>query len=187
MRFFPAFVLFVLAASAVSAQTPAATRPAPVRWEYAELSYRNVPGRPAGKDADGNEVPATPDTVTIRWTTGAEEVSLKGWDEFADQLKAAPFRKDAAPAGRRIQALNALGAAGWEVVESQTTTATTATGFDPAGGAGAFGKGGDRGAFGQGKGGVPGDRGSFGKVGGGFAPTLTRTTTNTMLLKRRVP
>ncbi len=174
MRLLSALVLFAAAATTVSAQPPAAARPAGARWEYAELYYRTVSGRPAGKDADGNEVPATPETLTIRWTTGAEEVSLKGWDEFADQLKTAPFRKDAAPAARRIQVLNVLGAAGWEVVESQTASGAASAGFGSAGDRGAFGKGGaDRSPFGQGK--------------GGFAPTtLTRTTTSTMLLKRRV-
>src|SRR5688500_2833942 len=32
----------------------------PPKWEYGELSYRMNPGRPALKDADGNEVPAVP-------------------------------------------------------------------------------------------------------------------------------
>jgi hypothetical protein len=40
--------------------------PEKVRWEYAEITYRASPSRPAGKGKDGNEVPAVPDTTTIR-------------------------------------------------------------------------------------------------------------------------
>ena len=54
-------LLLSAAMSLVAAQPPAEK---PVRWEYAELSYRNVPGRPAGKDAEGKEVAAVPASVS---------------------------------------------------------------------------------------------------------------------------
>lgn len=90
----------------------------PVKWEYAELSYRNIPAQPAGADADGKPVEAVPASVSIRWTTGGEESQLKGWGELADKVKAA-VKKDATQSAQRLQALSALGADGWEIISSQ--------------------------------------------------------------------
>lgn len=130
----------------------------PAKWEYAELSYRNVPGRPKTTDAEGNEVPATSPSMTIRWTTAASETTAKSWEELADKLKATGFKKDAPATHQRIQVLNALGAEGWELMEATVSSPAAAAGF-----------GGDRGPGGAGRG--------FG----------TAATTGTWLLKRRVP
>src|SRR5687767_10039248 len=100
-------LLFALPERSSTAQE----KPAPVKWEYAELSYRSTPGRGPGKDADGKEVPAKDGTITLRWTTGAEEISLKGWGELAEKLKV-QLKKDSSAASQRLQVLNALGAAG---------------------------------------------------------------------------
>lgn len=129
------------------------------RWEYAELTYRSLPGRGAGTDADGNEVPAVPPSMTIRWVSGAGEVEAKGWGELAEKLKT-PFKKDGSAAFQRIQMLNLLGGDGWELLE-QTGTTTTTGGF--VGGAG------------------PKERGTAGRS------VLTSTTAGTWLLKRRAP
>ena len=99
---------------AVSARTAFAQDKAVVKWEYAELSFRGFPGRPAGKDNDGNEVPASPGTLTVRWTTGADDLSIKGWDELAEKLKVT-LKKGSSPASQKLQVLNGLGAAGWEL------------------------------------------------------------------------
>jgi hypothetical protein len=117
--------------------TPATAqeKPGAPRWEYAELSYRGNPGRPAFKDKDGNEQPATPGTMAVRWTTGAEEVSVKGWDELGEKLKV-EVKKDASASQHKIQAMNALGAAGWELV-SQEAAAPVAVPTGP--GTGGFG------------------------------------------------
>src|SRR4051794_12302639 len=88
----------------------------PPKWEYAELTYRNLPGRPARSDTDGNEVPAVPASVSIHWISGAGEVEVKGWDELADKLKAPAFKKGSF-AYQKIQILNYLGNEGWELME----------------------------------------------------------------------
>ena len=117
-----AAVMLAAAVCAVLADrpTPAAAqeKPAATKWEYAELTYRGTPGRPAYADKDGNEQPATPGTMTIRWTTAAEEVSVKAWEELGDKLKA-QGKKDASASQHKILALNALGAAGWELVSQE--------------------------------------------------------------------
>lgn len=100
---------------------------AAAKWEYAELSYRLTPGRPPGKDKDGNEVLPTKGESTVRWTTGSEEVVVKAWDELAEKLKA-PVKKDVPASVQKVQALNALGAAGWELV-GQESNAAAASGF----------------------------------------------------------
>jgi hypothetical protein len=82
-----------------------------VKWEYAELMVRSTPARPAGKDKDGNEVPGGEPKTTIRWTTGAGEINLKGWDELAEKLKATVKKEDSMSL-QKIQVLNALGADG---------------------------------------------------------------------------
>jgi hypothetical protein len=91
-----------------------------VKWEYAELVYRTVPSRPAGKDNEGNEVPAVPAKATIRWTTGTGEISVNGWEELAEKLKAT-VKKEDSMSFQKIQVLNALGAEGWELVEQGNT------------------------------------------------------------------
>jgi len=133
----------------------------PPKWEYAELTYRTLPGRPGGVDADGKEVPATPASVSIRWISGAGEVDVKGWDELADKLKAPSLKKGSA-AYLKIQVLNFLGTDGWELMEQTGTSPSSPFSDAPARG--------DRG---------PGaaDRG----------PGFRSTATSTWLLKRRVP
>jgi hypothetical protein len=133
----------------------------PVKWEYAELTFRTTAARPAGKDKDGNEVAAVPSGAAIRWTTGADDLSVKGWDELAEKLKA-PLKKESGAVSQKIQVLNALGATGWELVAQQATTPATATG-------GLIGPG--------------GAVGGLGGPGGGIA----RAGVTTMLFKRRVP
>jgi hypothetical protein len=105
--------VLILAASGVAAPPEKAPR-----WEYAELAYRNIPARPKGVDANGNEVDAVPPSMSIRWTTGAGEATFKGWGELAEKLKN-PVTKDGSAALHKIQALNALGGEGWEVVDQQ--------------------------------------------------------------------
>jgi hypothetical protein len=129
----------------------------PVKWEYAELTLRTTAARPAGKDKDGNEAAAVPSGTAIRWTTGADDLNVKGWDELAEKLKA-PLKKESSPASQKIQVLNALGGAGWELVSQQATTPAAA----------AAGMGGPAGAP------------------GGFGGGITRAGTTTMLFKRRV-
>ena len=75
-------------------------KPGVVKWEYAELTYRTIPGRGPGKDPDGKEVPAREGATTVRWTTGAEDVSLKGWGELADKLKVQLKAKLKSPSGK---------------------------------------------------------------------------------------
>lgn len=97
----------------------------PPKWEYAELTYRTLPARGGGVDADGNAVPATPASVSIRWITGAGEAEVKGWDELAEKLKA-PTLKKGTIAYTKIQILNFLGSEGWELMEQQGTAASAA-------------------------------------------------------------
>lgn len=132
------------------------------KWEYAELTFRNLPGRPAGTDADGKEIPATPASVSIRWINPTGEVEVKGWDELADKLKAPPLKKGTV-AYQKIQILNYLGSEGWELMEQQTTGSAAALLDGP----GPRGRG--PGAF---------------ETGPGFR---TASATGTWLLKRRVP
>jgi hypothetical protein len=120
----------------VTAQQPAQA----AKWEYAELAYRVTPGRPAGRDKDGNEVPPGQGAVTIRWTTGAEEVTVKGWDELAEKLKL-QVKQDASASQHKIQVMNALGSSGWEVVSQESSAPGVqvmgmAPGIGPGAGAG---------------------------------------------------
>jgi hypothetical protein len=128
----------------------------PVKWEYAELSFRGQPGRPAGKDKDGNEAPATQGTLSLRWTTGTDDISVKGWDELAEKLKV-QLKKDSSTASQKIQVLNSLGSEGWELVDTQAVSPVVAGGM----------------------GNPPG--GGFGGPGGGV-----RATSTSMMFKRRV-
>jgi hypothetical protein len=153
----PPTLLVILAAVATAAP---ALGDQPPKWEYAELTYRNVPGRPALIDGDGKEVPATPASVTIRWISGAGEVEVKGWDELADKLKA-PAPKKGSAAYLKIQVLNSLGADGWELMEQSGTSPSSPFSDAPA----------------------RGDRGPGADRGPGFRSTAT----STWLLKRRVP
>src|SRR5688500_7625251 len=73
------------------------------RWEYAELTYRNLPGRPAGVDGDGNEIPAVPPSVSLKWISGAGEIEAKGWTDLAEKLKVTGLKKDGSLALQKIQ------------------------------------------------------------------------------------
>lgn len=131
----------------------------PPRWEYAELTFRNLPGRPAGTDADGKEIPAVPASVPIRWISGAGEIDVKGWDALAAKLKAPSLKKGTA-AYQKIQILNYLGSEGWELMEQQTA-----------------------GSAGNPWGGAAGGRG-----GGAGLPSVSFSPgTSTWLFKRQVP
>jgi hypothetical protein len=114
MRTLSLTALLLLAASSPAAP---ALGDKPPKWEYAELSYRTTPGRPAGVDADGNQVAAIPSTVTVRWISGAGEVEAKGWVELAEKLKALGYKKEGSAAFQKIQFLNYLGSEGWELLE----------------------------------------------------------------------
>jgi hypothetical protein len=139
----------------------------PPKWEYAELTFRTMPGRSAGTDDDGKEIPAVPASVSINWVTGAGEVEVKGWHELAEKLRATGFKKGSA-SFQRIQILNYLGADGWELMEQETTTTVNA------------GRGGLAGAPGGGAGGSRGGAGGVPAVSVSPGPS-------TWLLKRRVP
>lgn len=112
----------------------------PVKWEYAELVFRNNPvARPGAKDADNKDAkdqpPAAPG-LTIRWTGPAGEFNAKGWGELAENLKL-PFKAEGTATSQRIQMLNLLGAEGWELIERQATgTFTSPDGSAPARGFG---------------------------------------------------
>ena len=112
-------------ASAVTAAPALGDKPP--KWEYAELTYRTIPGRPGGVDADGKEVAATPASVSVRWISGAGEVDVKGWDELADKLKAPSMKKGSA-AYLKIQILNYLGSGGG--VDGKQTAGSAAAMFD---------------------------------------------------------
>lgn len=111
--------MFAVPCILIVAATTASAPPEKAKWEYAELSYRNVRGTPAGTDAEGKEIPAVPAHVAIRWTTVKEEVQLKGWGEMADHLKAV-VKKEGSASFLRLQVLNALGSEGWEIVSEQS-------------------------------------------------------------------
>jgi hypothetical protein len=130
------------------------------KWEYAELTFRTIPGRQATVDADGNEIPATPATMAIVLTTGAGQVQAKSWFDLSEKLKIKGVNKDSAAALQKIQILNSLGGEGWEVLDQQVggTISQAAGGF----------------------GGGPGAR-----VGGRTVFSASGATT--MLLKRRAP
>ncbi len=91
----------------------------PPRFEYAELTFRNIPGRAAGVDQDGNEVPAVPASMVLRFVSGSGEIEAKGWADLADKLKASGFKKEGSAAFQKIQLLNHLGNDGWEMIEHQ--------------------------------------------------------------------
>jgi hypothetical protein len=152
-------ILVLIPATAATAAPALGDKPP--KWEYAELTYRTIPARPGGVDADGKEVPATPSSVSIRWISGTGEVEVKGWDELADKLKA-PAPKKGSAAYLKIQVLNYLGAEGWELME-QTGTSPSSPFTDAS-------ARGDRGTG-------PADRG----------PGFRSAPMTTWLLKRRVP
>lgn len=132
MRNFLLCSAFVLAAAAASAAPALGDKPP--KWEYAELTFRNIPARPGGVDADGKEVSGTPASVSIRWISGVGEVDVKSWDELAEKLKAPTLKKGSA-AYQKIQILNYLGGEGWELMEQQTAGPAAAL-FDGPGGRG---------------------------------------------------
>ncbi|QJX00019.1 hypothetical protein [Frigoriglobus tundricola] len=136
MRMFAAVAMSAAVWLVTPEGTASAQEKAAVKWEYAELSFRGAPARPAGKDKDGNEVPATEGTLAIHWTTGDEDLSVKGWDELAKKLKV-ELKKDSSAVSQKIQVLNGLGAAGWEVVDLQAPIAQPGGFGGPGGGAAA--------------------------------------------------
>ena len=136
----------------------------PPRWEYAELTFRSLPGRPKGVDADGNEIAAVPPSMTVKWVSATGEVTTKGWEELAEKLKLLGFKSEGSAALQKIRMLNALGGEGWELMEQHTSSSSAA--FPPAELRGERGPGAKR-DF---------DRVSFGS-----------TSTSTWLLKRRMP
>jgi hypothetical protein len=157
--------LLVFSIVALISVTPAWSAPAlgdKPKWEYAELYYRAIPGRPGGVDADGNEVPAVPASAAIRLTTSAGDIEAKSWFELAEKLKAAGVKKDSSAALQKIQILNFLGADGWEVIDQQVESITRAVGGFAGGGPGGGG-------------------------GGGRITTTSQAGGTTWLLKRRVP
>ena len=68
-------------------------------------------------------MPAKESSTTLRWTTGADDLTLNGWGELAEKMKF-EFKKDSTPVSQRLQVLNALGSAGWELVDQQVTNPT---------------------------------------------------------------
>lgn len=135
MRYLALPVLLV--SVAVLSANPAPEGKPTFKFEYAELTYINIPAVPKRVDPNGKESAAVPASVSIRWTTGSEEISVKGWAELAEKLKV-ELKKDGSVNFQRLQMLNALGASGWELMESQTTTTTIA---NPLGDRGGFGRG----------------------------------------------
>jgi hypothetical protein len=119
--------LSALAPARAPAPVPAAADDRAVKWEYAELSVREVPALPGRKDKNGNETPAAPAAVTIKWISGAEEFVAANWGEAAEKLKA-PFMGEPSEASKRVRVLNILGDRGWELV-GQPATVGTASGF----------------------------------------------------------
>lgn len=119
MRNFTMFALLLLAVSANAA--PGLSDKIP-KWQYAELSIRSFPARPAGVTEDGTEVPGTPAGMMIKWITAAGETDVKSWAELADALKASGLKKDGSPTLQKIQVLNFIGAEGWELVELQAAS-----------------------------------------------------------------
>src|SRR5262245_60702226 len=102
-------ILFSLAIVALISNTPSSAAPAlsdKPKWEYAELYYRVIPGRPRGVDADGNEVPAVPASAAIRLTTSGGDLEAKSWFDLAEKLKATGIKKDSSTALQKIQVLN---------------------------------------------------------------------------------
>lgn len=97
----------------------------PPKWEYAELTSRVTPGRPARFDPDGVQIEAVPATVTLRWITNEGEIDAKGWDELADKLKIKGFKKEGSTALQKIRMLNLLGGEGWELLEQTSTSPAT--------------------------------------------------------------
>ncbi|WP_020468467.1 hypothetical protein [Zavarzinella formosa] len=122
MRILSLSALILLSVSVQAAPTLADK---PAKWEYAEVTYRNVPSRPAIANADGSETPATPASVTIRWITVTGEAELKGWGEMADKLKMTAFKKDGSVAFQKLQILNQLGSEGWELIDQQVGQPTS--------------------------------------------------------------
>jgi hypothetical protein len=151
----PLAIITFVTVTSISAAPALGDKP---KWEYAELYYRAIPGRPAGVDADGNEIAAVPPSASIRFTTAAGDVDAKGWFDLAEKLKASGIKKDSSVSLQKIQVLNFFGADGWEVIEQQTETITRSAG-----------------GFGGGAG------------GGRTTVTTSQAGGTTWLLKRRVP
>ena len=103
----------------------------PVKWEYAELTYRHYAGHRGGVTAAGTFFPDQPDTEVIRWVTAEGEVEAKGWADLAERLKAPAFKKEGSAAYQRVQVFNHLGRDGWELVEQTEATTPPPIGAPP--------------------------------------------------------
>ncbi len=113
----PATALFAALCFALAdrpAPAAAQEKPAAAKWEYGELTYRVT--------RSANEGGVSRATV-IKWTTGAGELSVNAWAELAERLKA-EAKKDEPASLQRVRALNALGAAGWELVSQERSPAS---------------------------------------------------------------
>jgi hypothetical protein len=89
----------------------------PVRYEYAELrwirTYMPAPALP------GRKAPlAAEPVISVRWATGEEEIETNGWEDLANRLKAPAPKKESSSIVHKLRVLNALSAAGWELVDS---------------------------------------------------------------------
>jgi len=88
----------------------------PVRYDHAELRWTRyyIPA-PA---APGQKAPLAPNPIiSVRWTTAAEEVDTKGWEELANQLKAPAPKKESPATVHKLRVMNALSADGWELLD----------------------------------------------------------------------
>jgi hypothetical protein len=126
------FVLFALAAALVVGSGGSA---APAlgekvqRWEYAELHVQRpvAPLRLAPGGAVANPPPAPAPALTLRWSTGDEEIQADSWEQLAEKLKAPASKKEPTPTVHKLRVLNRLGADGWEIAEHTGTDGTVGT------------------------------------------------------------
>jgi len=66
--------------------------------------------------------------MTIRFTTGDEEITVKSWEELADKLKAPAPKKEGTENVHRLRVWNRLGADGWEPAEHSGPASSLGTG-----------------------------------------------------------
>ena len=55
--------------------------------------------------------------MTVRWTTGEEEIEAKEWEELGDKLKAPSPKKESPSGVHKLRVLNKLSADGWEILD----------------------------------------------------------------------
>jgi hypothetical protein len=96
----------------------------PPRYEYAELTFSQVPERQqvlggAGQQGPGGRrgVGIGGVSTSIRWTTGEEEIEVQEWSDLADKLKAPAPKKESPPSVHKLRVLNKLSADGWEMLD----------------------------------------------------------------------